>query len=115
MSKDIIQVPAVFTGFGSRADGGATMRFATNELDADAFAVLKRMHMTFGFVLFRANQFTEADIPPADASDENKSPSQRLRAAIHVYWQQKGGVGDFNTFYRRQMERIIERVKENLD
>ena len=24
--------PAIFTGFSSRADGGATMRFATNEL-----------------------------------------------------------------------------------
>lgn len=115
MTKSTIQVPAVFTGFSSRSDGGASLRFATQELNEVDFSALKKMHNSFGYILFAANQFTDADIPKEDASDETKSPAKRLRAALFVMWKQHGGKGDFEVFYREQMERAIERVKRLLD
>ncbi len=110
-----IQVPAIFTGFSSRADGGATMRFATNELTESDFGLLKRMHNSFGYVLFAPNEFKEEDLPVSEASDESKSPSQRLRAVLFILWRQKGGKGEFESYYRNMMQQFIDDVKKILD
>ncbi len=113
---DKIQVPAIFTGFSSRADGGASLRFATNELNDVDFSQLKKFHNSFGYVLFAPNEFKAEEIPNTDATDESKSPSQRLRATLFVFWKSKPAPKpDFNTFYRQQIEKIIDRVKACLD
>lgn len=113
--KDRIQVPAIFTGFSTRADGGATMRFATNELKADDFGMLAKMHNEFGYVMFKPNEYTDEDIPKGDATDERKSPSQRLRGVLFVWWEQLGKPGEFEGFYRMQIDKIIMSVKDKLD
>lgn len=46
---------------------------------------------------------------------ETKTPSQRLRGVIYVYYSQKGIKEDFDTFYRNQMEKIIDKIKSYLD
>ncbi len=44
-----------------------------------------------------------------------KTPSQRLRAALYIVWeQQRKDVVEFGEFYNTQMERIIEAVKERI-
>jgi len=115
MSKTTIQVPAVFSGFSSRSDGGASLRFATQELNEVDFSALKKMHNSFGYVLFRPNEWKESEIPKEDATDETKSPSQRLRAVLFIAWKQRGSRGMFEDYYRRNMEKIIDRVKGALD
>jgi hypothetical protein len=115
MSKTTIQVPAVFSGFSSRSDGGASLRFATQELNEVDFSALKKMHNSFGYVLFRPNEWKESDIPKEDATDETKSPAKRLRAALFVLYKQRGSKGSFEDFYRQNMEDAIERVKKCLD
>jgi hypothetical protein len=45
---------------------------------------------------------------------ERKTPSQRLRACLHVWWQQLGKNGSFNHFYDDQMEKLITFVKTKL-
>lgn len=91
------------------------MAFATNELSVDEKAIALQYHNLFGYLLFSPNQFREEDIPKGDATDESKSPSQRLRAALFVLWKSQGGKGEFESFYRKNMERAIERVKDLLD
>jgi hypothetical protein len=46
---------------------------------------------------------------------DRKTPGQRLRATIYVWWQQAGEQGDFETFYLHKMEKIIEGVKSKLE
>ena len=45
---------------------------------------------------------------------DGKSPSQRLRAVLFVYWKQQGEEGDFEVFYRQKMDNLINMVKEKL-
>jgi len=45
---------------------------------------------------------------------ERKTPSQRLRACLHVWWQQLGSNGSFANFYSDQMEKLITFVKTKL-
>ena len=111
----MIKLPAYFTGFGSKADGSASLRFGTQELNASDFANFKEAHNTFGWLIFKENEVDLKDIPTEQAEDKNKTPSKRLRAAIYVWWEQLGKHGSFDLFYVEKMEKIIEMVKEKLD
>lgn len=110
-----IQIPAILTGFATKVDGGATVRFNTNELRDNDVLELKRRQGTFGYLLFKPNEFMPEDIPKEDADDANKTPSKRLRGALFVLWKQTGAEGDFENYYRTYMEKIITHVKSKLD
>jgi hypothetical protein len=110
-----IQIPAILTGFATKVDGGASIRFNTNELNDLDILELKRKQGTFGYLLFKENQFKNEDVPTEEAEDTSKTPSKRLRAVLFVYWNQKVGVGNFDSFYREKMEEIIQSIKEKID
>jgi hypothetical protein len=114
MSKTF-QAPAILTRIAYLKDGGVSLGFATNELTDEEKVIASRYYQKFGFLLFKENQFKQEEIPDGDASDESKSPSQRLRATLFILWKQKGSKGDFEIFYRAQMENAINRVKKLLD
>lgn len=88
----------------------------TQELSADDGALLLRLRNQLGWALFAPHELTGADIPPEapKAFATDKTPSQRLRNVLFVYWKQCGSHGDFDGFYRQQMEQFIEWVKERL-
>lgn len=111
----IFQVPAILTGFSTSKDGGASVRFSTNELSDEDFLIMKQFQGQFGWLLFQENPFSESDIPKESAEDKTKTPSKRLRASLFVLWNQTGATGDFEVFYREKMEKIIDHVKSKLD
>jgi len=110
-----LQIPATMTGASTLSDGGMSLRFHTQELqDEEAVEVMKHRN-EFGYLLFSPNEFQDKDIPKGEAEYEGKTPSQRLRAVLFVYWQQIGAKGDFENFYRTRMDKIVEQVKAKLD
>lgn len=109
-----MKLPATFMGFGSKSDGSAGLRFSTQELTSDEFAELKRNLNSFGWLVF-APQEAEVEVPKEAISDDTKKPSQRLRAVLFLLWKKKGEEGDFDTYYRGQVEGIIDRIKAKLD
>lgn len=111
----MIQIPSILTGFSTRLDGGASLRFSTNELSDDDVLELKRHQGQFGFLLFKESRFSESDIPREDAVDETKTPSKRLRGVLYRVWQHRGVTVDFETYYRGIIEEYISRLKEQLD
>lgn len=54
------------------------------------------------------------DLPEIHLEDGEKSPSQRLRSVLYIYWQQTKNKDDFELFYRRWMERAVDKIKEKL-
>lgn len=63
----------------------------------------------------KINRSDLPDIPDVSLEDGEKSPSQRLRAVLYIYWQQRTDkTQDFELFYRRWMERTIESIKQQL-
>lgn len=109
-----MKLPATFMGFGSKSDGSAGIRFATQELTSDEFAELKRELNSFGWLVF-APQEDGIEVPKEIISDDTKKPSQRLRAVLYLLWKKKGEDGDFDNYYRGQIEAIIDRIKTRLD
>ncbi len=111
----MIKIPAYLSGFSSRSDGSAGIRFTTQEISPDDFVNLKRDLNLFGWLVFKENGVQEEDIPDEDVS-EGKRPSQRLRAVLYVLHQQSGGKKeDFEGYYREQVNKIIEHIKGKLD
>lgn len=101
----------------SRVDGSVMFRVITPELTLDQRATL------LGFHGKNARVMVEPLDVPTDGLDEVttemdvKTPAQRLRAVIFVHWKSNhmekdySNVGDFETFYRSQMEKIITGYK----
>lgn len=113
MSK--FSVPATLEGISPLKEGGMSLRFHTQEVSKTEMVSLMNYYQSFGYLLFSPEQLGEEDIPKETLSpDEKKSPSKRLRASLFVLWKQQGGEGDFEAFYRRQMEKAIESVKSKL-
>lgn len=52
------------------------------------------------------------DLPARE--DGQKSPSQRQRATLFVFWKQNGAKGDFEIFYNKNINEYIDKVKEQL-
>ncbi len=111
----IFTAPAILTRLAFTKDGGLSIGFATNELTDKDKVIASQFHGKFGHILFKENEITPDEIPATDATDESKSPARRLRATLFILWKQRGQKGDFEIFYRTQMEQAIDRVKKCLD
>lgn len=115
MDEKPIQIGAILTGFATKVDGGASVRFVTNELSDEDVLELKRRQGQFGFLMFKANEFSPEDIPAEQAEDKSKTPSKRLRAVLFILWKQLGSKGDFDAYYKTQVDKLIEHIKAKLD
>jgi len=111
----MIKLPAYLTGFSSRSDGSAGIRFATQELSLEEFGQLKNSLNEFGYLLFKPSLIQGEDIPTENVEDKSKTPSKRLRAVLFILYKQKGIKKDFEIYYRQQVDKIIEYVKTKLD
>lgn len=68
-----------------------------------------------GHLIFKENEVMAEEIPEEQADDGEKRPSRRLRAVLFVRWKQLGSQGEFETYYRAQVEKMIEIIKSKLD
>ncbi len=102
----------------SRVDGGVAFRVITPELTLDQRATLLGLHGKNVRCMLEPIDVPVAGMDEVTTEIDQKTPCQRLRAVIFVHWKesQKGdgivrGTDDFDSFYRRQMDRVIEGYK----
>ena len=111
------KVGAIMDGVKTLKDRTIKITFQTQEMSPEDAADCMRLNQSFGWLIFapeNAGQVTIPDEPPPEFKN-TKTPSARMRAVLFVYWQQLGGEGGFETFYREKMEMMINWVKEKLD
>lgn len=116
MSKLIL--PAQINPPRLRKDGSASLSFDTRELNAEEYLMIMGFRNSEGWLCFAPNQ-GEIEIPEERAELDEKTPSERLRNVLYVYYQQetdKGNfVGMYESFRREKMEQIIQFIKNKLD
>ncbi|MEI7632117.1 MAG: hypothetical protein WCJ60_02240 [bacterium] len=90
----------------------------SREMSAEAKTALFSIADKNAFGVFSTDDdITESDIPlgKPDPMIKSKSESQRLRNTLFVLFKQRGAEGTFESYYKQQMERIIDRFKEELE
>ena len=87
-----VTLQAILSNVSTRKDGSLRLSYETQELNAQDAIALLDMRNRIGWLLFAADELSESDIP-SEAIDKEldgeKSPSQRLRSVLFVYWKQR--------------------------
>ena len=106
--------PVILTSASTRADNSLGLRFATCELSpADMTAFFEIRNLNLKMLLQPVDSEPEA-LHEVKGDLNEKTPSERLRAVLFVFWKQQGEQGEFHDFYRIHMEKLINFVKAKL-
>jgi len=111
------QLPVIIEKVESLSDSGWRMRIVTRELEPAEVGLLGGLKGKEIQAAFKESVIEPEDIKTSDERVERgqKTPSQRLRAVLFVRYEQKKPEVDFDTWYKSQMEVLINAVKEKLD
>lgn len=112
-----IQFSALLDKIESRKDRSLKVIISTQELGGADMAELFGYRDQLGYVTFTPNPESNIEVPDEPATDDSKSPSQRLRSVLFVLYKQSytSKFDKYNQFYDWYMEEIISQVKEKLD
>ena len=103
----------ILTGVSTRADGSLGLRFSTPELKPDEkLAFLEATDQQLKMLL--QPEGLADGIKEVKGEFDRKTSSQRLRSVLFVKWKQENEPMDFDEYYKRQMERFINSIKETL-
>ena len=112
-----IETDAIITGAASCADGSLSLRVKTPELTAEqktAFFELCQKNVR----LFVKPMDTVTGLKEIRGEFGGKTPSLRMRNVLFCLWKHLGDTNrceiSFDTFYQREMEKIISSVKDQL-
>ena len=112
------------------ADGSLRVYVGTPELSNETMVSVFSLIKKPGFVLISANAINQDQIDAVEKATTNaefseKTPSQRMRGVLYRLWEKTqpktmNGDGvmeyvDFDLFYKRQMNKIIDHFKTKLD
>ena len=112
------------------ADGSLRVYVGTPELSNETMVNVFSLIKKPGFVLISANAINQDQIDAVEKASTNaefseKTPSQRMRGVLYRLWEKTqpktmNGDGvmeyvDFDLFYKRQMNKMIDHFKSKLD
>lgn len=111
-------VPSYIKKVTTLKDKSLQLTVETQELDPETSTDIFRLFDKYGWFFFFENlpDPEKVEIPEGNAPEgETKTHGQRLRAVLFVWWEQQGKPGgDFEFFYRQQMEKLIDHIKQKL-
>ena len=113
----------------TRADGSIKVVVGSQELSSDTMTRLFDLRRKVGYVLISTKEISQEQIDAVETSTSNmefseKTPSQRLRGVLYVMWEKTQpkendqGIEkfvDFDLFYKRKLNEIINHYKKQLD
>ena len=110
--------PAIIEKVQTLVDGGVKFTVNTPELNPESMTKLFSLTKKSGYFLFsEASEIDTRDIPDVviDVEAGEKSPSQRLRSTLYVYWDGNTSKKEpFDVFYKKSIEKIITGLKDKL-
>lgn len=109
-----IEVDVIITGIRAKVDGSLGLTLATPELSAEEKAEFMRLQSVKLKALFNPLDMKDAPKYKIIKELESKTPALRLRNVLYVLWEQSGGRGEFDEFYKQKIEKFINAVKDNL-
>jgi len=108
---NLLQISSSIEGISSRVDGTWKIVFGTQELTNEQGQAVLKLNRKQGWLLFKETPIEESDlvnIPDITPEfKEDKSPSQRLRSRMFVYYKEtKNTEEGFNEWYIKTLDKI---------
>tara|TARA_R110000782_G_scaffold262274_1_gene354260 strand:- start:303 stop:695 length:393 start_codon:yes stop_codon:yes gene_type:complete len=113
------------------ADGSLRIYVGTPELTSETMVNIFSLIKKPGYVLISTNAINQDQVDAVEKATSNaefseKTPSQRMRGVMYKLWEKtqpktlNGDTGEmeyveFDLFYKRQMNKIIDHFKTKLD
>lgn len=110
-----VTCPVILTGASTKNDSSLALRFATPELSPEektAFFELLNLNLK---MLLQPADGVPSELKEVKGEFDRKTPGQRLRASIFVLWKQQAEPGEFDAFYLRRMEELIQQIQQQLE
>lgn len=123
MTETLLQVPGSIEKVETRRNRALKLTFLTQEeIQPDVRSKIMMMVEKLGWLSFlpttdrMIDPLDIAGLPDIRPEDGQKTPAQRLRAVLHVLWEQdkSENKGTSEDFYRNTMEKIVEHYKSKL-
>lgn len=109
-----IVTQAIINSFSTAADKSLRFRGSTPELtDVEAVALMGMRGLNVRLLIEPMDYESDGKMEVKSKLD-NKTPSDRQRAVLFVWWKQEGEPGTFQDWYRTKMEQVIDGLKNNL-
>lgn len=112
-------LPVLVAGLATKVDGSVKITLETREFKSEAATALFALRNQEAWAILAPNEISEEDVKlPTEKADPAigvKTPSQRLRAVLYRLWEQTKSGMDFETYYRTNLEKIIEQLKGRLE
>lgn len=115
-------LPVIVDGLARRKDGSVGIKLETSEVTPQQAAGLFELAGKVAFCYLSPREVdanAKKIIDSLDPELKGKTPGQRLRSVIYVYWEQNKEsdptiAKDFESFYKAKMETLIEGFKAEL-
>ena len=109
-----IKTQAIFTGFRSRRDGSIGFSGETPEVSPQEKALFFELQGVNLEITILPKD--ELNLPEYQIQSEleTKTPGRRLRNVLYRTWEHEGMLGDFEYYYKTQMEKFINYVKQKI-
>ena len=115
-------LPSTISKVMTMAESTVRVQVDFQETTPEAMAEIFKLKGSLGWFFFHEKPITEIDtkdLPEIKLEGWEKSPSQRLRNTLFRLWEARTDQGKtklpFETWYREQMEMLINQAKEKLD
>lgn len=107
----IVQFSAQIDSAKANNDRTLTIKLDTQELSAEDTAHIFDFFQKQIWVAIAETEVTDEDLDIPESVDplDEKTPSQRLRDRMYVYWKEKKPSSNFNEWYRTQLEKYGEK------
>jgi len=109
-----IKTDLIITSFRGLTDRSLSLTCHTPELSTKEKALFMELQGLNCEALFEPKDEPSEEYK-VEREVETKSPGQRLRAVLFVYWDQQGRPGEFDVFYKAEVEKVINSIKSRLE
>lgn len=119
-SKCMIQFNAILEGIRTLKNNSLKITIESQDikiLGKDVIAELIALTDNYVYVGIKESLIKEDELKIKEPELEfksDKSPSQRLRNILWIYWNENKPTKDFDIYYKRKIEEIITLIKDKL-
>jgi hypothetical protein len=110
-----ITTQAQITGIRAKVDGSLGLGVNTPELSAEEKVLFMSLQNLNVKMTIEPTDDKPTETLKVAKGIDGKSPSQRLYNVIFVYYKQVKSAEDFEVFYKRNIEGIIDQYKAKLE